>query len=29
VVNLLQGYTPVSIVNPKELIHAGAQNEDL
>ncbi len=28
-VNLLQGYTPVSIVNPKELIHAGAQNEDL
>jgi hypothetical protein len=28
-VNLLQGYSPVSIVNPKELIHANTENEDV
>jgi hypothetical protein len=28
-VNLLQGYPPVSIVNPKELIYASTYDEDL
>jgi hypothetical protein len=28
-VNLLQGYPPVSIVNPKQLIHANTENEDV
>ena len=28
-VNLLQGYPPVSIVNPKELIYGHTDNEDL
>jgi hypothetical protein len=28
-VNLLQGYAPVSIINPKELIYASHDDQDL
>jgi len=28
-VNLLQGYPPISIVNPKELINGNTDNEDI